>query len=142
MLDYIINSMNGQYQFFDSVKKPKRSNYFPILIVLDHSFTSLGFTQLLNYYFQEELKKSSIKNKDKVKPITIIHIDDFFKHQVRLKNLMKLIVKYHKYIKKKELFDSMISFSDYLSFEEFPKSLHSKRENVEHILKNSLLPLE
>ena len=104
--------MNGQYQFFDSVKKPKRSNYFPILIVLDHSFTSLGFTQLLNYYFQEELKKSSIKNKDKVKPITIIHIDDFFKHQVRLKNLMKLIVKYHKYIKKKELFDSMISFSE------------------------------
>ncbi|KXO01259.1 hypothetical protein LS48_01995 [Aequorivita aquimaris] len=142
LLDYVINSMNGQYQFFDRVKKPERSNYFPILIVLDHSFTSLGFTQLLNYYFQEELKKSSIKNKDKVKPITIIHIDDFFKHQVRLKNLKKLIVKYHKYIKKNELFDSMISFSDYLSIEEFPKSLNSKRENIKHILEDSLLPPE
>lgn len=142
LLDYIINSMNGQYQFFDRVKKPERSNYFPILIVLDHSFTTLGFTQLLNYYFQEELEKSSIKRKDKVQPLTIIHIDDFFKHQVRLKNLKKLIVKYHRYIKKKGLFDSMISFSDYLSFEEFPKSLDPKRENVEHILKDSLLPRE
>ena len=142
LLDYIINSMNGEYQFFDRVKKPERSNYFPILIVLDHSFTSLGFTQLLNYYFQEELEKSSIKRKNKVQPLTIIHIDDFFRHQVRLKNLKKLIVKYHRYINKKVLVDSMISFSDYLSFEEFPKSLDPKRENVEHILKDSLLPIE
>ncbi|WP_179350047.1 hypothetical protein [Winogradskyella pacifica] len=142
LLDFITNSIGGKYRFFDNLKRPENLNYYPVLLVMDATLTSMGFNQLLNHYFQIELEDSVIKKKYKIKPLTIIHIDDFFIHQVRLKRLSKLIVSYHKFLKSKKSFDSMISFSDYLNTFKFPKSLTPRRENVSHIISNSLLPSE
>lgn len=142
LLDYTNNSINGSYQFFDKTKNPKNLNYYPILLVMDTTLTSLGFNQLLNYYFQKELEESSIEKKYKVKPLTIMHIDDFFIHQTRLRKLPKLILSYHRFLKSHKSFDSMISFSDYLSTFKFPNSNKPRKENVDHIIQDSLLPLE
>lgn len=142
LLDFTVNSINGKYLFFDKAKAPENLAYYPILIVTDNSLTSFGFNQLLNYYFQHELSKAKIKKKNKIKPLTIIHIDDFFKHQTRLKRLSKLIIDYHKFLKNKQAFDSMISFSDYLDNVKFTKLLNPRKENIKHIIKDSLLPSE
>lgn len=142
LLDFVNNSINGKYRFFDKTKRPENLNYYPVLLVMDATLTSYGFNQLLNYYFQQELEDSIIEKKYKVKPLTIIHIDDFFVHQGRLKKLSKLIMSYHKFLKSKESFDSMISFSDYLNIFKFPKLLRPRKENVSHIIKDSLLPSE
>jgi len=71
-----------------------------------------------------------------------MHIDDLFIHQARLKNLPKLIISYHRFLKNNNSFDSMVSFSDYLSTIKFPNSLKPRKENVEHIIQDSLLPSE
>ncbi|WP_298485903.1 hypothetical protein [uncultured Maribacter sp.] len=142
LLDFTISSINGKYQFFDKTKRPENLNYYPILLVMDSTLTSLGFNQLLNYYFQKELEESSIEKKYKVKPLTIMHIDDFFIHQTRLRKLPKLILSYHRFLKSHKSFDSMVSFSDYLSTFKFPNSHKPRKENVDHIIQDSLLPPE
>lgn len=142
LLDFTSNSINGLYQFFDKTKKPENLNYYPILLVMDVTLTSFGFNQFLNYYFLKELKESMIEKKYKVKSLTMMHIDDLFIHQARLKNLPKLIISYHRFLKNNNSFDSMVSFSDYLSTIKFRNSLKPRKENVEHIIQDSLLPPE
>lgn len=140
LLNFMNNSIEGKYQFFDKNKKPENLTYYPILLVMDHTLTSFGFNQLLNSYFQKELEDSTIKKKYKIKPLTIIHIDDFFIHQNRLRKLPQLIISYHRFLRDKESFDSMISFSDYLRIIKFANSSNSNRESVQHIIEDSLLP--
>lgn len=142
LLDFILNSMDGKYLFFDNVKAPENLTYYPILIVTDNTLSSFGFNQLLDHYFQIELERAEIRKKYKLKPLTIIHIDDFFIHQTRLKRLNKLILEYHKFLRDKHGFEAMISFSDYLDRFKFPKSLNPRKEHVQHIIKDSLLPPE
>lgn len=142
LLNFMNNSIEGKYQFFDKNKKPENLTYYPILLVMDHTLTSFGFNQLLNSYFQKELEDSTIKKKYKIKPLTIIHIDDFFIHQNRLRKLPQLIISYHRFLRDKESFDSMISFSDYLRVIKFANSSKSNRESVQHIIEDSLLPEE
>lgn len=141
LLDFTNNSINGEYQFFDQTKNPENLSYYPVLLVMDPTLTSLGFNRLLNYYFQKELKESLIEKKYKVKPLTIMYIDDFFIYQVRLKKLPKLIISYYKSIENTSSFNSMISFTDYLDVFKFPNSLKLKK-NVEHIIQDPLLSSE
>lgn len=140
LINYIINSIDGKYNFFDRTKKPENLTYYPILLVLDSTLTGFGFNQLLNNYFKKELENSIIITKYKVKSLTIIHIDDFFIHQDRLKKLTDLIKSYHKFIGNNVSFDSMFSFSDYLRVVKFKIPLKPKRKSVQHIIHNSLLP--
>lgn len=142
LLNFFKLSIAGKYNFFDKIKNPERLVYYPILLVTDPTLTSLGFNQLMNSYMDTEIDKANLQRKDKLKPITIIHIDDFLFHQTRLKKLSKIIDKYHKYLERKNGFDRMISFSDYLKSELFLEPQAISKRNVEHIIKGSLLPSE
>ena len=50
LLDFITNSIDGKYCFFDNLKRPENLNYYPVLLVMDATLTSMGFNQLLGYY--------------------------------------------------------------------------------------------
>jgi hypothetical protein len=142
LVSFIQNSIQGKYDFFDTVKKKKNLVFFPILIVTDDTLCSLGFNQLLNHYLNSEIKNSKELNGAKIKHLTIIHFDDFLNHQNSLKKLDTIILKYHSFINNKNGFDAMISFSDYLDTELLIDSNSLNRKSVEHILEDSLLPKE
>lgn len=142
LLNFLNLSISGKYIFFDNIKNPDRLVYYPILLVTDPTLTSLGFNQLLNSYFKEEFDKADLEKKVRLRPLTIIHIDDFLFHQTRLKKLSKIIDQYHKYIKSKNSFDAMISFTDYLKTEVYLEPQTISRKNVAHIIEGSLLPPE
>jgi len=113
-----------------------------IILVTDYTLCSLGFNKLLNTYFEKEINNLDHQLKNKIQPLTIIHIDDFLFHRDRLKKLDSIIIKYHNYLKNKNGFDVMISFTDYLDNILFDGNPPMKRSAVEHILENSLLPSE
>lgn len=138
--NFIENSIKGKYSFFDNTGKPEKLIYYPILIVTDPTMTSIGFNQILNYYFQREITEIGYDLRYSIKSFTIIHIDDFLYHQKRLKKLSKIIDRYHRYINKVEGFDSMISFSDFLTTKVFLKRPKISKKIVSHIFKDSLLP--
>lgn len=142
LTNYILNSFAYKYNFFDEVKNTNKLVYYPILIVTDYTLCSLGFNQLLNTYFKEEIKSLDSNLKQKIKPLTIIHIDDFLYHQTRLKKLDDVIIKHHNYLKNKNGFDLMISFSDYIDSEHHKEKPPLSKKNIQHILDGSLLPEE
>ena len=141
-MTYIINSSQNKFAFFDKVKKNSSLVYYPILVVTDYTLCSIGFNQLLNEYMKMEITKTEGLNRNKIKQLTIVHIDDFLYHQTALKKLDLVILKYHNYLKNKNGFDLMISFTDYLDTELFRGRAPLLRKNIEHILEDSLLPAE
>jgi len=142
LINFINLSSKGEYRFFDNIINPARLIYYPILLVTDPTLTSLGFNQLLNSYLKDEIEKINFTKKNKIKSLTIIQIDDFLFHQTRLKRLSNIIDQYHKYIKRKNGFDAMISFTDYLKTEVFLKPQAISKKNISHIIEGSLLPSE
>jgi hypothetical protein len=139
LLDFIKNSINGVYSFFDNVKNPDRLVFYPIILTTDLTLTFMGFNKYLNSLFKKEIQSSEDLHSVRIKNLTIIHIDDFFIHQKRLKHLTTLIDQYHNYLKNKEGFVSMISFSDYLNYEVFNEINNYNIKDIEHIIKDSIL---
>ncbi|BDW93434.1 hypothetical protein MACH07_22660 [Flagellimonas marinaquae] len=141
LLSYIVNSSQNKFTFFDKTKKSSNLIYYPIIVVTDYTLCSIGFNQLLNEYMKIEIQKLRDIEK-RIKPLTIIHIDNLLYYQTNLKKIDGIILKYHSYLNNKEGFDSMISFSDYLDSELFKGRAPLLKKNVDHILKDSLLPKE
>lgn len=142
LVKYILNLHQNKYAFFDNIKNTNNIVFYPILLVTDYTLCSLGFNKLLNTYFEKEIESINHQLKGKIKPLTIIHIDDFLFHRDRLKKLDGIIIKYHNYLKNKNGFDVMVSFTDYLDNILFDGNPPLKKKSVEHILENSLLPSE
>tara|TARA_R110001592_G_scaffold111265_2_gene308174 strand:- start:1326 stop:3032 length:1707 start_codon:yes stop_codon:yes gene_type:complete len=142
LVKYILNLHQNKYAFFDNIKNTNNIVFYPILLVTDYTLCSLGFNKLLNTYFEKEIESINHQLKGKIKPLTIIHIDDFLFHRDRLKKLDGIIIKYHNYLKNRNGFDVMVSFTDYLDNILFDGNPPLKKKSVEHILENSLLPSE
>lgn len=138
LLDYIICSSNGDYSFFDSVSKPKKLIYYPILVVTDPLLRSLGFNQLINEYFDKEKELIDNELKHRIIPITIIHIDDLLFYNKDLKRLDILINEYFKFISKNDYFNEMISFSVFLSIVKFPNYRKLNERQIRNFIKDSL----
>lgn len=137
--DYIQNLNEGNYDFFDSIRKKEKITVYPIVVVTDETACTLGFNRLLNFYFDENKKEGYLKS---IKPITLIHIDDLIKYQTYLKKLHIVIDSYHSYVNKKDAIDEMISFSDYLNTELLVGKSIIRKNDIQHLLENSLLPKE
>lgn len=136
---------DGEYKFYDDLKKLKNIRCYPILVVTDETLKSIGFNQLFNFYFREKLMEIDELNSVKIKDLTIIHIDDFLFHTENLKKLDSHIEAYHNYISQVDSIDSMISFSYYLDnilFDGISRISRMKRKNFDKFLKDSLLPKE
>lgn len=139
LINFIQNSNDGKYIFFDNLKKQSSCNYYPILVVTDNTLTSMGFNKLFNEYLVEELPTLSPDLQKQITSLTIIHINDFLYYNIYLKKLDQEIVNYQNFIKKQSTMDSMLSFSSYLDIERLKdkKSINSKVFNA--FIKDSFL---
>lgn len=138
--NFIELSQQGKYQFFDKVEKLHNLKYYPILVVTDGTLCSIGFNKLFNDFFSNEIKAIGNSFSDKIKPLTIIHINDFLFRTSKMKKLDNLIEDYHKYCDGKIGIDSMISFTDFLDVHKFRENYEVDHKSVEHIMKNSVIP--
>lgn len=139
LMDFIVNSANGNYSFFDSSAKPNKLIYYPILIITDPLLRSMGFNQLMNEYL--DLEKEMIDNdlRKRILSVTVIHIDDLLFYNKDLKKLDGLIKDYHKYLSNKEYIEEMISFSVYLSTIKFPNYKRLNEKQIKEFVKDSFI---
>lgn len=139
LMDFIVNSSNGNYSFFDSSVKPNKLIYYPILIITDPLLRSMGFNQLMNEYL--DLEKEMIDNdlRKRILSVTVIHIDDLLFYDKDLKKLDGLIKDYHKYLSNKEYIEEMISFSVYLSTIKFPNYKRLNEKQIKEFVKDSFI---
>lgn len=128
LLNFIQNSNDGKYTFFDNLKKQSNCCYYPVLVVTDNTLTSIGFNKLFNEYLKEELPTLSPDLQKQTTSLTIIHINDFLYYNIYLKKLDQEIVNYKNFIKNQSTMDSMLSFSSYLDIKRLKdkKSINSK----------------
>lgn len=138
--NFIELSQQGKYQFFDKVEKLNNLKYYPVLVVTDGTLCSIGFNQLFNEYFVKEIKANGNSFSDRIKPLTIIHINDFLFRTSKLKKLDTLIEDYNKYCDRKIGIDSMASFTDFLDVHKFREDYEVDHKSIEHIMKNSVIP--
>lgn len=139
LMDFIVNSTNGNYSFFDSSAKPNKLIYYPILIITDPLLRSMGFNKLMNEYL--DLEKEMIDNdlRKRILSVTVIHIDDLLFYDKDLKQLGVLIKDYHKYLSNKEYIEEMISFSVYLSTIKFPNYKRLNEKLIKEFVKDSFI---
>ncbi|WKL44888.1 hypothetical protein [Flavobacterium sp. ZE23DGlu08] len=142
LLNFINLSEDKQYTFFDNLKKHSNLKYYPVLVVTDNTLTSIGFNKLFHEYFQNASSNVKSDLVSRIKPLTIIHINDFLYYNESLKKLDVIIQEFHKYTSNKNAIDGMLSFSNFIDFFKFPGKRKIKRESIDHILKDSLLPSE
>lgn len=88
---------------------------YPILLVHDHQYETLGFNTLLNNWFQLELTKLESEGFyiHHVKPLTVINIDSLIYHQAALVedfSLNIIIDSYHDFIQSVKLDSSFFSY--------------------------------
>ncbi|ESU28527.1 hypothetical protein FLJC2902T_18990 [Flavobacterium limnosediminis JC2902] len=140
LLNFVESSDNGQYKFFDTNTKLEKCIYYPILITTDNTLTSLGFNAILNEYMSNDLRKIDNSLKNRIKPLTIIHINDILLRTTQLKKLDLLIEDYIKYYRSKKAVDSFISFSDYLERVKFKNNSSLDHKSYKEILNNSIFP--
>ena len=114
--NYISAFQNNKFSKLDVNANPSKCTIYPILVVHDNAFYTPGLNILINRWFHELIKDMDLKNK--VKNITIIHIDDLLYYSDNLIKLNILIDKYSKFQVNENSADSMYSFSDYLIFKE------------------------
>jgi len=59
---------------------------YPILLTHDHQYDTMGFNELIDFWFQDELKKLSEENLfiHRVKPLSVVNIDSLIYNQVSL----------------------------------------------------------
>lgn len=140
LLNFVELSDNGQYKFFDTNTKLEKCIYYPILITTDNTLTSLGFNAILNEYMSNDLRNIDNSLKNRIKPLTIIHINDILLRTTQLKKLDLLIEDYIKYYRSKKAVDSFISFSDYLERVKFKNNSSLDHKSYKEILNNSMFP--
>jgi len=140
--NFISNASNGKYLYFDNVKKLSNIVYYPILVVTDSTLTSIGFNKLFNEYFDKDLIEKDPGLKKRIKPLTIIHINDFLYYNVYLKKLDAEINNYNDFLQKQNVIDRMISFSTYLHVERLLGKKSLNRNNLNAILRDSFLSEE
>jgi hypothetical protein len=137
--NFIELSQQGKYQFFDKVEKLHNLKYYPILVVTDRTLCSIGFNKLFNEYFSNEIKANGNSFSYRIKPLTIIHINDFLFRTSKLKKLDILIEDYYKYCDAKIGIDSMVSFTDFLDVHKLRENYDVDHKSIEHIMKNSVI---
>jgi len=122
---------------------------YPILIVHDHQYDTLGFNTLLNNWFKFELKKLEDEGFfiHHIKPLTVINIDSLIYFQAALTEdvtLNKVIDSYHDFverIKMNPLFNSQqnesLMMSKNMPFGYFIDDFFGKRgiRKVPHLFK-------
>jgi hypothetical protein len=140
LANFIELSQNGEYNFFDDNSKLNNINYYPILIVTDSTLTSLGFNQLFNEFFFREIHEQNKERINRVKPITIIHINDLLYRTKNLKKLDKIIEEYQAYCLRKNALENMISFTNYLDMYKFKKNHEIDLKSIKHIMDESIIP--
>ena len=68
---------DAKYDFFKNINKIK---IFPIIITHNRHLDIVGINNILNDYFDEELRNRGIANEN-IKPITLINIETFIVYQ-------------------------------------------------------------
>lgn len=139
LINFIKLSQDGAYNFFDDNKKLKNTIYYPILITTDLTLTSLGFNKLFNEFMSLDSTLIELNLKNRIKPLTIIHINDLLVRSINLQKLDLLIDEYHQYCKKSKAADSMISFSSYLDSIKFANTNSISHSSLEKLVKTTLL---
>lgn len=99
----------------------------------------MGFNQLFNEYFDKEIDKDLLSIKKRIKPLTVIHINDLLYYSSLLQKLHIVIDDYHNYIDKKIAIDAMMSFSTYLETERFKGKKNFCKKTFDDFLKDSFL---
>jgi hypothetical protein len=139
----IVRSLSKNFKF-DTNYKENRLIINPIIVVHDRCYDTTGLNKIINFWFDEELKKLKENGimTDNVRPITIINIDTLILLHTQLKSrkisLDDLIVRYHyKMTMKKKQYrsvdhlnqaykDTMISFSHFAESYISPLKVHPK----------------
>ncbi|WP_396196120.1 hypothetical protein [Flavobacterium sp.] len=136
LLNYINLSNEGKYLFFDHCTKVNNLVYYPIIITTDDTLTSLSFNSLINEFVTKDLNEMDNKLKSRIKPITIIHINDLLYRTTNLKRLDILIDSYHKHFNKKSSknFDKFISFTDFIEIFVFNQNRSIDHKSLEKII--------
>lgn len=139
LLNYVELAQNMKYKFFDNNTKLENCIYYPILVTTDLTLTSLGFNKLLNEYMDNDVDKLDTHLKKRIKPLTIIHINDLLVRTSKIQKLDAVIDDYYKYCRRQELMDSMISFSEYLDRVKFGKNYNFDHNSFKEMIKDSFL---
>jgi len=95
---------------------------YPVLLTHDHQYDVPRFNELLNYWFQDELRGLQEEGLfiHHVRPITVVNIDSLIYNQVGLANsiqlhdLLELYHDYKKPDKKKSKFESQAEYEAFL----------------------------
>ncbi|MBP6755715.1 MAG: hypothetical protein KA210_06165 [Bacteroidia bacterium] len=136
LLNFINLSNEDKYSFFDTCAKNNNLIYYPIIITTDDTLTSLSFNNLINEYVIKDLNEIDGKLKMRIKPITIIHINDLLYRTTSLKRLDVLIDSYHRHFEssKNLYFDRFISFTDYIEIFVFKRKKAIDYKSLENII--------
>ena len=83
----ILVEEKDQRGFYDK-SRPDNFIVTPILIVVDHSLSTIGINHILNTWFQEEISKSKILSpiKHRIKKLVLINIDSLIVYSEYLKD--------------------------------------------------------
>lgn len=141
LLNFINLSNEGKYSFFDTCAKNNNLIYYPIIITTDDTLTSLSFNNLINEYVIKDLNEIDGKLKKRIKPITIIHINDLLYRTTYLKKLDYIIDSYHKQFNNQNIknFDKFISFTDFIELFVFQRSKIIDYKSLKNIMEESVL---
>jgi hypothetical protein len=108
----------------------KDISIYPILLTHDHQYDTVGFNNLIDYWFQEELEE--LKNEGlfihHIKPLTVVNVDSLIYHQVGLLeniSLNKVLEAYHEYVflNPRMVFKTENEHNDYIMSKTIPFSL-------------------
>ena len=114
LVNYIESFKEYRYKLLDKSAKPEKCTIYPILVVHDTAFNTMGINIFLNRWFKDLLYEKDIQLR--IRNLTIIHIDDLLFYSSYLSSLATIIDKYHKYQSNENSPDQMYSLSDFLSF--------------------------
>lgn len=138
LINFINLSNDGKYSFFDNCPKINNLVYYPVIITTDETLTSLSFNNLINEYISNDLTQIDQNLKKRIKPITIIHINDLLYRTTYLKKMDTLIDSYHKHFKNNKNFDRFISFTDYIEIYVFKRNKNIDYKSLKKIMEESV----
>jgi len=141
LLNFIKLSNEGKYLFFDKYTKVNNLIYYPIIITTDDTLTSLSFNRLINEYISKDLNEVDDKLRKRIKPITIIHINDLLYRTTNLKKMDTLIDSYHNHFNNSnnKNFDRFISFTNFIEIFVFKRNKTIDYKSLKRIMEESVL---
>lgn len=134
LLNFIENSDSGKYSFFDGIKNTSKLVYFPIIVVSDPTLTVMGFNAFLLENMEFHKKTMPVNLRNQIKPLTVIHINDFLYYTKDLKKLDTIILSYHDFLRFQKVPDRMVSFSTFLDHHKFAGVRNIRQSDVDHII--------